>query len=473
MNQAPKTVYHLLLVSLSLASISSADDVDDYVESRMEKAHIPGLSIAVVREGNLIKARGYGLANIELGVPATEHTVYQYASITKPFTAAAILLLQQDGKLKLTDLLIDLLPKIPHAWSNITVRHLLTHTSGIKSYTSLPVFTDHLRKDYTQEEVIHVVSGFPLESSPGEKFAYNNSGYYLLGMIIERLSGQTFNDFLQERIFRPLQMNTARANDRYTVITNRAWGYDFVSNTLVNAEFVSPSLQFSVGVLVGTVLDLARWDAALYTEKILPRSVKEEMWTPVKLNNGKTYPYGYGWRFGEVRGHRAITHSGRNHGFVSYVTRFVDDQLTVIVLVNSMSADPAAIAHGVAARYLPGLLLSTVSPKSDPDPKLTSRLKQCLVDLAEKRDSERITPQFRDDYADSRRRAGDLKQRLGQLKSFAYLTDEPPGADRKERFGVPIARLRHYKMTTDKEDRFYTFELTADNQVAWYDSSDQ
>jgi D-alanyl-D-alanine carboxypeptidase len=469
-------IKHMRALSIAVFAVfafagAHADEVDRYVEARLKANNVPGGSVAVVRNGKIIKARGYGLADVELDVPATENTVYQWASVTKQFTAAAIVLLAQEGKVRLDDLVSRHYTNGPAAWSNVTVRHLLTHTSGIKSYTSLPDFFRSLRKDYAREELLDLVKGEPLEFAPGEKWKYNNTGYFLLGLIIESASGKSYGDFLAERIFRPLGMQTARVNDQFEIVPNRATGYNVRSNKVLRSEFVSPSQPYAAGALMGTVLDLAKWDAALYTDKPFSAAVREQIWNPVKLNDGKTAPYGFGWSVGELRGHSFVSHGGGIHGFSTYIVRFVEDKLTVIVLMNAGS-NPESAALGIAGHYLPGLTLTSIKPpKKDPDPDLTGRLKQVLLDLAERKDSDRITSEFREDYRKSANRADALKRRLAGMKSFTFVTtDDPPKSD-PDRFGVPVARVCSYKLVTADETRFYTFELTRDNRVAWYQSS--
>jgi CubicO group peptidase (beta-lactamase class C family) len=348
---------------------------------------------------------------------------------------------------------------------------LLTHTSGIKSYTSLPGFFRTVRKDYAPEELLDLVRKEPLEFAPGEKWSYNNSGYFLLGLIIESASGRSYGDFLTERIFDPLGMKTARVNHQFDIVPNRATGYLNASNKVLRSEFVSPSQPYAAGAFMGTVLDLAKWDAALYTDKPFSSAVRQRMWTPVKLNGEKTHPYGFGWTVSELRGHPYVAHGGGIHGFSTYIARFIKDKLTVIVLMNA-GANPEIVANGIAGHYLPGLTLSSIKPpKRDPDPDLTERLKQSLSDLAEKKDSELITAEFREDYAKSRSRAEALKKRMAELKSFTFVTVDEPARTQRERFGVPVSRVCAYKLVTPDETRFYTFELTADRRVAWYQSS--
>jgi len=225
---------HLLALAFLLVAnaFASIDAVDRYLDSQLKQRQIPGVSLAVVRNGKLEKAAGYGFADLENNVAATERTVYQWASVSKQFTAECIMMLVQDGKLRLDDPVSKHYASAPETWSKVTIRHLLNHTSGIKSYTSIPNFFATIRKDYKPDELIGLVRDLPLEFEPGEKWSYNNSGYYLLGLVIEKVSGKSYGDFLAARIFGPLQMMTARINDQFALITNRATGYDIRSNSI-------------------------------------------------------------------------------------------------------------------------------------------------------------------------------------------------------------------------------------------------
>lgn len=449
-----------------LVTSLQADSIDNYIERQLKQQNVPGLSLAVVRAGKVQKAKGYGLADVELNAPATENTVYQWASVSKQFTATAIMLLAQDGKLKISDPISKHYPDAPSAWKNVTIRHLLTHTSGIKSYTSLPNFFRTIRKDYDPDELIGLVKDLPLEFEPGEKWDYCNTGYYLLGLIIEKVSGKSYAEFLKERIFAPLKMNTARLNHQFELISNRATGYDNRSNSLWRSEFVSPTQPYAAGALVGTVLDMAKWDAALYGTALLPTGTLEEMWTPVKLADGKTAPYGYGWQTGDIRGHRFVGHGGGIHGFSTYILRLPDDQLTVIVLMNAGGA-PELVARGVAGQSVTGLTLATIKPSNDPNPELSQRLKKCLAEMAEKKDSDMLTSELRDNFSRSRRRYAALKEDMADLKSFRFvIADKPSEREREVR---QIAQLASYKVVAGDRTRFYTFGLTTDGKVAQFD----
>jgi CubicO group peptidase (beta-lactamase class C family) len=213
-----------------------------------------------------------------------------------------------------------------------------------------------LRRDYTEDEMVQRIKPIPLAFPPGEKWSYSNLAYVMLGVLIHKVTGKFYGDFLQERVFQPLGMSTARVISEADIVPNRAAGYRLVNGQLKNQDWVSPSLNTTAdGALYLTVYDVAKWDAALYGEKLLKRSTLEQMWTPVKLNDGKTHGYGFGWALGDVRGHRLVEHGGAWQGFKSQISRYVDDKLTVIVFANQIRANPAKIAHGVAAIFNPEL----------------------------------------------------------------------------------------------------------------------
>ena len=343
----------ILLLSITcLAQESLETRVDAYIKSEMQAQQIPGLSLAVIKDGRIVLAKGYGLANVEHQVPVKPETIFQSGSMGKQFTATAVMMLVEEGKLSLDDKITKNFPDGPEAWRNITVRHLLTHTSGMTDY---PEDFD-LRRDYTEDELFQRIKSIPLAFQPGEKWSYSNLAYVMLGILIHKVSGKFYGDFLQERIFEPLEMSTARIISEADIVPNRAAGYRSVNGQLKNQNWVSPSLNTTAdGALYLTIYDMAKWDAALYTDKLLKKASLEQMWTPVKLNNGKTHPYGFGWALGEVRGHRIVEHGGAWQGFKSYIARYVDDKLTVVLFANQARTNPGKLVHGVAALLNPEL----------------------------------------------------------------------------------------------------------------------
>lgn len=345
---------------VALTGTAQADKVDDYVKAEMQRQHIPGLSIAVVKDGKVIKAEGYGVANAEHNIPAKPEAVYQIGSVSKQLIATGIMLLMQEGKISLDDKISQFLESTPDTWKEITVRHLLTHTSGI--VREAPGF-DPL-KIKPDADVIKTAYPLPLRFTPGEKWEYCNVGYFALAEIIRKISGKPWGDYLHERVFMPLEMNATRTTTVTEIIPQRANGYVWRNGKFSNAEtFIAlrPS-----GAFLSTVLDLAKWDAALYTDKILKPETLRQVWSPVKLNSGATHPYGFGWELSSVAGHKLVHHGGSLPGFRAQISRFMDDKLSVIVLTNGDNADPNLIALQIAALYIPGLIPERTVAKIDP-----------------------------------------------------------------------------------------------------------
>jgi CubicO group peptidase (beta-lactamase class C family) len=356
--------------------------VDAYVEDQRREQQIPGIAIGVIRDGVLIKARGYGLANIELNVPVKPETVFQTGSVGKQFTAAAIMILVEERKVGLDDRISKYLPGTPEVWKSITVRNLLTHTSGIPDYESDNAID--LRADYTEDELFQKLCALPLSFGPGEKFVYSNKGYVLLGFLIHKVTGEFYGDFLQERIFRPLGMTSTRIISEADIIPNRAAGYRLVNGEIKNQEWVSPTLNTTAdGALYTNVLDMAKWDAALYTDKLLKKGSLDQMWSAVRLNDGKTAPYGFGWDVTDVNGHRLIEHGGSWQGFATHISRYANDRFTVVVLtnLNADRADPKTIAHSIASLYIPAVSPGAAKAIEDREPHITSLVRTTLADL--------------------------------------------------------------------------------------------
>jgi CubicO group peptidase (beta-lactamase class C family) len=351
MNFARYCLITLLLASSAVAQTASSDPVSEYVKSEMERQHIPGLSLLVCRDGKTVRAQGYGLANVELQVPVKPDTIFQSGSVGKQFTATGVMMLVEEGKIKLDDPITKYLKGAPETWNQVTIRELLSHTAG---FTDYPKNFD-FRKDYTEAELLKIVEGLPLAFTPGTKWSYANLGYLTLGVLIHQVTGEFYGDFLQQRIFQPLGMTTTRIISEADIIPNRSAGYRLVKGELKNEEWVSPTLNTTAdGALYFSILDLAKWDAALYTEKLLKRSSLDEMWTVTKLKNGQPNPdhYGFGWDIETKDGHRVIGHGGAWQGFKSHISRYVDDKLTVVVLANLEEAKPGPIAEHVAKMYL-------------------------------------------------------------------------------------------------------------------------
>lgn len=368
----------LFLLALACCASAVADPVDEAVLREMKQARIPGVGIVVLQDGKIVKEQGYGLANIEHQVSVAPETVFQSGSVGKMFTAALVMLLAEDGKLKLDDLVSRHLAHTPKAWEAITIRHLLTHTSGLGD----PYARLDFRKDYSDEELIALEATIPMLSAPGERWAYSNMGYHLLGFICNKVGGKFYGDQLRERIFAPLGMST-RIISESDIVPHRAAGYELVNGVLKNQSWVAPRLNTTAdGSLYLTAHDLALWDLAISGDKVLSEKIKTASWTPVKLNDGTTANYGYGWALDPVNGHRTISHSGAWQGFKTMMSRFVDDKLTVIVLANSASARPGKLVNLVASAYVPSLEIAVAKAIADNEPQVTAVVRAVVSELA-------------------------------------------------------------------------------------------
>ena len=347
------TLVLLVVTILHAASADTATDrVSNFVNEYLKKNQIPGCAVMVRHDGKVVLCQGYGVANVEHGVRVTPQTVFQSGSIGKQFTAMAIMMLIEEQKLALEDPISKYLD-VPENWSAIRVRHLLTHTSGLGDYPE----SFSLQRDYTEDELLKMITAQPLAFAPGEKWSYSNLGYVTLGILIHKVSGEFWGDFLQQRVFAPLGMKHTRVISEADIIPNRAAGYVLKNGALKNQQWVSPTVNNTAdGSLYFTVEDLAKWDEALETRKLISRASYEQMWTPVKLNNGTTAPYGFGWRIAKTdSGHGVLEHGGAWQGFASYIVRYPEDRLTVAVLCNRAGASASYIAKRIAGFYVPSV----------------------------------------------------------------------------------------------------------------------
>jgi len=462
----------LILGCALVAAPVCSDEVDDFVRATMEEREIPGIAIAIVRDGEPARVQGYGLANIELEVPVTPETIFQTASVGKQFTAAVILLLAEEGKLKLDDPLALHFPSTPATWHRITIRHLLTNTSGISDSS------DHLyeQRDYTEREHLEISWKLPLEFAAGSQWGYSNTGYLILGILASELTGMHWSEFLKQRIFEPAGMTTARVISESDIIKNRADGYERnADGELRNQKWIPPSDNtLADGSLYVTARDMVAWDAALRERRLLSEASYDAWWTPVSLGDGITYPYGFGWELTEQRGRRLIEHGGSWQGFRSAIARYVEDKLTVVVLANAAGSPTETIAHEIAGMVDDDLRLPDPrTPGVDPDPQRTARLEDILQAWAE----GRATPEMgrglaatasgsaRESF--SRRRTGRLLERK---KSFSWLEDDDLGSSSLEWSGETVTRIAHYAFVTEDARLVYRFYLTADGKVADFGS---
>jgi D-alanyl-D-alanine carboxypeptidase len=346
-----------LLLAAAVLAVAGAEGKED-LAGRLDRifaeaypATGPGAAVIVVRDGKTVLRKGYGLVNVELSVPIAPEMVFRIGSVTKQFTAAAILKLVEAGKLSLSDEIGRFLPDYPTRGKRITVEQLLNHTSGIRSLTGMPAWASHTREDWTPAQLIAFFQNEPLDFEPGTGWKYNNSGYLLLGAIIEKVSGKKYEDFLAETIFRPLGMERTRYGSDGPLIAGRATGYQRTPGGVVNAPYLSMTLPYSAGGLVSTVDDLAKWQAALDKDGLLSAESRRRMWTPVTLHDGRATRYGFGWGIWRYEGHAVVEHGGAINGFVSANMRWPDDRIYVAVLSNATGPgrDPRMLALRAAS----------------------------------------------------------------------------------------------------------------------------
>ncbi len=425
----------ILLFACWLNAQDATREIDAFVEAEMSRQKIPGISLAVVKNGAPLLVKGYGFSNVEHSVSVKPETIFQSGSVGKQFTAFAVMMLIEEGKASLDDKLLKHLPDIPSEWNAITIRHLLTHTAGLGDY---PRDFD-LQRDATEAEIFKKLQAVKPAAAPGERWAYSNVGYMTLGVLIRKVSGKFYADFLQERVFKPLGMTTARVISERDIVANRAAGYILVNGELKNQTWVAPTLNTTAdGALYLTALDMVKWEGALAAGKLLSKASYEEMWKPVQLNNGSKHPYGFGWALSSVNQHRIIEHSGAWQGFKAHIARFPDKKLTVIAFANLAQANPGQIVHGIARIIDPEL---KPKPMNDPDPAHTAQMKVLLQEVLDKKvDLNRFTAEMQTAIKDSDRLA-ELIKALGAMKTFAFMDKVESPAATRFRYKVEYAEM--------------------------------
>jgi D-alanyl-D-alanine carboxypeptidase len=328
--------------------------IDSVVEAEMKKAKVPGMSVAVQRGGDVLLAKGYGIADLEHGVPATVETVYRIGSITKQFTATATMRLVEQGKVGLQDEITKYLPNYPTQGHKVTIHHLLTHTSGIKSYTSLgPKFWGEAAlHDLDDEKMLELFKNEPFDFDPGAKYLYNNSAYYLLGVVIKQVTGMPYADYVKKTIFEPLGLRNTLYCDERPIVPHRAQGYEVRDGQMVNDGPISMNTPGAAGALCSNVLDLLAWQRAFNADRLVNAASRRLMTTKTTLTDKSETSYGYGLGLGDLEGHRSIAHGGGINGFISQLSHFPDDSLTVVVLGNTGSAPSSRVASTIARLVL-------------------------------------------------------------------------------------------------------------------------
>jgi D-alanyl-D-alanine carboxypeptidase len=337
----------LFLFALALAATVHGDAVDDMVREEMVRTKSPAIAIAVVKNGKIVRSQAYGLANVEHNVPATIDTVFRVASMSKQFCAASVLLLAEEGKVSLDDSITRFLPDAPDSWKPITFRHVLSHTAGIPDANPSDGFT--FRTEMSPEAYLSLLYAKPLKWAPGSRYEYSNPGYSMLGIVVGRIAGMPMEQFVAERIWKPVGMEQTYYYTDDGVVPNRASGYVRKGPGVANALHLRPYVMHGSGGILSTVTDFAKWDAALRSDAPLSRAIREVMWARQTPEEGASYGYGF---FVDDGDKKVVRHSGGTMGFTSNWVRHLDEGLTVIVLQNVGAGGAVALSNRIAEHYL-------------------------------------------------------------------------------------------------------------------------
>ncbi len=421
------------------ARLARAESV---IREEMKSQQIPGLALAVVDHGKVILAQGYGYANLEHSVPVSADTVFQSGSVGKQFAAAAVMLFVEDGRLGLDDPITRYLPEAPREWADIRIHHLLTHTSGIRDYGYEASYDT--RRAVTEAELVRMACAQPLEFLPGERYSYSNTGYLLLGAIMDRVGGRHYSEVLRERVFEPLGMKSARLIDEAAIVPHRAAGYRLKNGHVANQEWVAPEQNTTAdGSLYLSLNDMIAWDRGLRAGRILTASSWRQVYTPVTLSSGNTYPYGFAWEVYTNTGQEVHAHSGGVPGFATYIVRYLGDDLSLIVLTNLEDADPERIARRVAGELRDDLRTPERRPIQDAEPARRTVLGQLLerarAGTLTASDLPHVRGGFQPSNATGYRSEFDG---LGELQSLALVARDRLGDDEHSQYLATFAHGR-------------------------------
>jgi CubicO group peptidase (beta-lactamase class C family) len=447
------------LTSQQLASI------DRFVAAEMARERIPGLAIGIYSHGKILLAKGYGLANIELNVPVKPETIFQSGSVGKQFVSAAIMMLVEEGKIGLDDSITRYFPNAPKTWQPVKVKNLLSHTSGLAEYETDeltgPKGPFYMRLDFTEDELVEKIEALPIEFNPGDKWDYRNTNYVLLGAIIHKVTGGFYADYLQQRIFKPLQMNSTRLISETDIIPNRSSGYELESDKLQNQSWVSPTFNSTAdGALYFNVLDLAKWDEALYGTKLLKQSSLDRIWTVFPLNDGKPNPekYGFAWRIADVNGHKLIEHGGAWQGFRSQISRYVDDGITVVVLSNLGPSQPSQFASVVAGLVNPALAPPKLLAIEDKQPELARRLAALFDQIVAGKDvGDQLSPEL------AKLLRPRVTSSLAERLKLIWPCEKQYLVARTEKDGLTVST---YRIVKKDQSRVVNFALRPDGKIS-------
>ena len=457
---------------LSIAPATKAGDaIDDFVQAEMKRRQIPGVAFAIVEDGRTVRVGAYGFANLEHDALVRPDSVFELASTTKQFTAAAVMLLVEDGEVALSDKITKYVPSAPDAWADITVEHLLTHTAGLPPF--FPFQDDRMNPtELTTGQMLDSLRSARMVAPVGARAIYSDPGYFLLGMVIEKASSMRYEAFLKERIFDPLGMDNSSVLDQWRIIKHRVAPYTLRDGRLLRGRRDwQQELPSHYGVF-SSAEDVARWVGALQRGSMLSESSRTRMWTPAKLADGSEAMvwganYGYGWMVGDYRGHRLVEHGGFSG---THILSFRDRPLAVVVLTNldvRSGSEPHILARGIAGQYDKTLALPhTLEPAVMNDSELAKQLEGIIRATATGETAggttkafgkylRRLPPFIRDDVA----------ERLDGFEAIRLIAEQDVSDRSLTRFGQPVDRLVFANLATRNGQWCYTFWLTGKNEV--------
>lgn len=456
----------LLLIVLCAYTSLYADTLDSFVEAEIKKRMIPGLSITVMRGGKVVRETSYGYADLESRTPASKNTVYEIGSISKQFASEAVMLLVEEGKIALDDPITKYLPaNAPNIWQKITVRNLLNHTSGLKDWTEIKEFS--YRREYSAEEFIDLVRGFPLTFQPGENWLYSNTNLPLIGIIVEKASGRSFEDFVTERIIKPLNLPSIRFKHQEDVVEHRAGGYVLRNGVIKNGEPFRPKVIAASGGILANTTDLAKWWEAILKGRIVKPTSLDQMLAPAGLKDGRTVAHGFAFFTDTFNGHKSVTHFGSTvGGFGSVVRHYPKIDMTVAVIGNLEDGGFGAdyIAKRTADHYVPGTFATGMQKTADITPNQTRDHLQILKDLAENKPVTGLSANYASKISAAFRKQ--LSENLAQMRSFEFIGRERITADHFM-LDPTAAEFYRYKMTLAAKPVFYYFRFDKEGKIGW------
>lgn len=438
-----------------LAAAQTPEEIDRTVLAHQQVTKAPAYSVAIVKNGEVVFAKGYGLANVEGDAPATPETIYRIGSLTKTFTATLVMGLVEQGKVKLDEPISTYLPDFPTAYKKVTVRQLLSHTSGFPNYTNLAAFGKEMREPGSVKRMIDMAGEANPDFLPGMGWRYSNTGYIALGELVSEVAKKPWSAVLQEKILTPFGLKDTRLSQWSTVVKGRAAGYAAEKGDIVNAPYLDLGWPDSAGILESTVVDLAKWDAALY-DKVLKPETLAQMWTPV-IAGGKPTNYGLGFVIGEKAKLKIVGHGGAIPGFESSMVRIPEKKVTVIVLTNLTGGQADALANRLAGLVVPELA-PKATPITDADPEMTTFIRGKFEKLLKgELTSDELTPEFA--KVMTPQLVKDVSTAMGQLgaiSKFDLIESKKEGE----------TTIRSYLVTIGPATLTATFYVTAEKKIA-------